>query len=242
MIGRILWFGLLALLAVVATAVQLDRQSARTPIIANSVPAPVRSFAQAQIAASYLRNGTASEALKEAELLVQRRPVPAENLRLLAQAQIAAGKAEQGFATIQIAAQRGWRDPAAQEAMLRIAIAAGDQEEAARRYTALFLKRGTQDALLEEFGVILFAHGESQAAQTMTQILAGTSRWNDTFLRRGVRVLPAQGFADILEAADAKGARFDCAVMEQASRQLASRDDAARNRLSMLVNRRCLGR
>lgn len=44
--------------------------------------------------------------------------------------------------TIQISSQRGWREPVAQVAVLRLALDADDKAEAAHRYAALFLQRG----------------------------------------------------------------------------------------------------
>jgi hypothetical protein len=59
---------------------------------------------------------------------------------LLAVAQAKAGNAEAAGLAIQIAGQRGWREPVAQEAVLRLALGAGNKPEAARRYAALFLR------------------------------------------------------------------------------------------------------
>lgn len=84
---------------------------------------------------------------------MQRRPLPADNLVLLATGQAKEGKPDYAMLTIQIAGQRGWRDPIAQEAVLRLALAARDKPEAARRSVALFLQRQTPDALLEELDI-----------------------------------------------------------------------------------------
>lgn len=239
MIGRAIWYTALLAMAALTAAVQMDRQSARVPSMAPSVPEPVRAFAQAQIAARALENGNAKLAVAEAKKLVERRPVPAETLRLLAQARIAAGETEQGALTIQYSARRGWRDPVAQETMLRLASAAGDEAEAARRYVALLLQNRTQDELLIEFGKTLFADGKEAGAQALVPVLVGTERWPNTFLRRGSRVLPAPAFVEIVKAALAKGASFDCAILREIPKPLAKRDEAAGAALGALIQTRC---
>lgn len=230
MIARLAWYAALLAIAVVTAAVQLDRQSAMQPFFAPLTPEPLRGFAQAQLARTAILSGSDQSALDEASKLVERRPIPAESLRALAQAQLKAGKADEALLTIQIAAQRGWRDPAAQEAMLRLAVAAGDEAEAARRYTALFLQNRTEDKLLIEFGDRLFADPKGVAAQTLVGIVAQTDRWGTTFLQRGARVIPADAFAAIAIEADRRGARFDCGALKG----VAGNEDLAR-----LSERRC---
>lgn len=210
MIGRLAWYSLLAAIAAITVSVQIDRQSAIQPAYAPLTPEPFRGFAQAQLAAIALQSGDADRAVSEARLLVERRPIPAETLRLLAQAQFAAGHQDEGFVTIQVAAQRGWRDPAAQESMLRLALAAGDEAEAARRYTALFLIRSTQDALLQEFGADLFSDVDGPAVAELAKIVAGSNRWRRAFLSRGARVIPRDAFAAIIETAAEQGGAFRC--------------------------------
>lgn len=239
MIGRWLWYICLLAIGTATVALQLDRQSALAPQLAGTVPAPARGFAQSQIAASALQSGDPRRAVEEAEILVRSRPIPAESLRLLAQAQFAAGQSEQGFLTIQIAAKRGWRDPVAQEAMLRLAIAAGEEAEAAKRYTALFLQSGTKDALLIEIGSTLFESVEDPAAQTLIEILSGSDRWPDTFLRRGARVLPETAFVAITREAETNGAEFSCRTLNDVIPVLASRNQDAAAQWVSFTDKAC---
>ena len=239
MIGRLVWYAFLLAAAAVTAMVQIDRQSAVNPHFASLTPQPVRGFAQAQLARRAIVSGTGVRAVAEAQLLVDRRPIPAESLRTLAQAQFKAGQVDAGFVTIQMAAQRGWRDPAAQEAMLRLAVAAGDEAEAARRYTALFLQNRTEDALLVEFGEQLFADPGGQAAQTLIKIVAGTDRWSTQFLQRGARVIPAQSFSATVLEADKRGARFECTALSAIAPGLERREAAAGAQLAELVRSRC---
>lgn len=239
MIARLAWYSALAAVAAVTASVQLDRQSAIVPSMASLTPEPARAFAQAQIAAQTLRAGPPERALVEARTLVERRPIPAEALRLLAQAQLAAGKEEEGFITIQVAAKRGWRDPVAQEAMLRLAVAVGDEAEAARRYTALMLQSRTEDALLTEFGEVLCATGDGAAARSIVDVLAGTDRWTNAFVARGARVLPPEAYAEIIAEALDKGAEIDCDQVQRILRPLGKRSEAATKKLERTLERTC---
>lgn len=239
MIARILWGICLLAIAFVAVGVHLDRETIKTPGLAAAVPEPFRASAQRRIAASALANGEAEAALAEAQKLVLRRPLPAEHISLLAQAQVAAGDAMQGTMTIQYAAQRGWRDPLAQEALLRLAIDAGDSDTAAQRYTALFLRRDTEDALLEELGALVFAESESEARSTLVGIVSEGDRWHNQFFNRGPRVLPPDAFAFIVSEAISRGADFDCELLERATRALEWRDENAGAQLAATVARQC---
>ena len=167
MIAGIAWRVALVAVALVTAGVQLDRQSEKTPAFAQSVPAPLRSVAQLPIAAYALDADNHAYTLAEAERLVRRRPLPALHLRILAQAQFVAGEADQSALTIQYAAQRGWREPLAQESVLRLALANSDMPEAARRFAALFLRRDTEDALLEELAPQVLAEPGSITAHTL---------------------------------------------------------------------------
>ena len=226
-------------LAVVTIAVQLDRQTRRTPELAVAVPELVRSSAQTRIAALALAGEDPDEALAEAERLVRRRPLPAEHLRVLAQAQFAAGEIDQSALTIQYAARRGWRDPLAQETMLRLALDAGDEAEAARRFVALFLRRDAMDALLEEVGPALLDDPGGEGRRTMTAMLVGGVRWHNQFFARGMRVIPSDAFAEIVVEASRQGTRFDCKTLRNVSERLKGRDEAAGEAIAEAAQRHC---
>lgn len=241
MIGRIVWFAALAGLALLTAGLQLDLHSRTVPAAAPMVPAPLRNYAQVQITAQALGNAEPAAALAEAERLVHRRPAPAENLAMLAIAQARAGQDEAAGQTIQIAGQRGWREAATQEAVLRLALAAGDQSEAARRYAALFLNERTPNALLETLGPAVLDEPGGQGQQTMVALIVGGERWHATFLRRGAMVMPPAAFSAIAGEALAKNAVFDCRVLGQTVTTLGQRDKDAAARLSAAAARRCPG-
>jgi hypothetical protein len=232
MIARIIWWACLIVAALLTTALQVDKQAEVTPALAPLVPAPLRDFAQTRIAAQAAAGDDTARALAEAQLLVQRRPLPAEYLALLAVAQAKAGQAEQSGLTIQIAGQRGWREPLAQEAVLRIALNAGDRAEAARRYAALFLRAETPDALLTELGPQVFDARGGPGEATLIDIVAGGERWHSQFLRRGALVMPPAAFSAVTRAVAERGARFDCTELARAAKVLERRDPSAAQSLA----------
>ncbi|MFN4020355.1 MAG: hypothetical protein ACK4IC_07550 [Erythrobacter sp.] len=239
MIGRIAWLGGLLALALLTTFLQLDRQSETTPALAAMVPEPLRGYAQVPIADAAVKGGDRALGLAEARRLVRRRPVPAEHLTLLALAQTRAGDVEQAGLTVQIAAQRGWREPLAQEAVLRLALEAGDKPEAARRYTALFLRAATPDALLREVGPAVLEETGGPGQQTLVDIISATDRWNEMFLRRGVKVMSPPTFADITAATIERGVRYDCGVLTQTLKALGQADPNAASRVRTAAGGQC---
>mgnify|MGYP002654723223 CR=1 FL=1 len=239
MIGRIVWFAALAAIALLTTALQLDMQSKKAPGLAAVVPAPLRNEAQAQIVQIALTGKDAKLAVTEAERLVRRRPLPAESLTLLAVAQAKAGQMDAAGRTIQIAGQRGWRVPVAQEAVLRLALGAGDKPEAARRYAALFLRDQTPDSLLQELAPAVLGEPGGLGQQTLVAIVVGGERWHSTFLRRGVRVMPPAVFSAIAASSLLEGAAFDCGVLGQSIKALKQRDARAGENLAIAASGRC---
>ncbi len=239
MIGRILWIVALLGIGAVTTGLQLDRQTETDPQIARLVPAPFRSFAQAQIAVDALDQDNPADALAAAEALVRVRPMPAEHLTLLAAAQARAGEAAAAEFSIGLAAQRGWREPIAQETALRLALAAGDKAEAARRFAALFRNNATSDDLLTTLAPQVFAEAGGPGRQTFADVLVGAPRWYELFLQRGARVLPTAAFAEVLGQALDGGAQFPCEQLKPTVVDLNKRDAAAAATLTAPIARRC---
>lgn len=239
MIGRLFWWAALACLGIVTAGLQLDKQSEVNPELARLVPAPFRNFAQTHKAANAAKGNEPAIAVAEAERLVQRRPLPAEYLTLLAVAQARAGKQQNAAMTIQVAGQRGWRDPVAQEALLRLALSAGDQAEAARRYTALLLQSSVPDDLLRELGPAVLSVENGTGETTMAAIVRDGERWHNLFLRRGPLVMPPAAFARIAGKSMARGATFDCLVLSRAVTTLAQQDRAASQALRTDALRLC---
>ncbi len=239
MIGRIAWFAALIAVALVTAMVQIDKQAETTPALAQIVPAPLRNYAQTRITAAALEKGDPEAALAEAERLIRRRPLPAEYLTLLAAGQAKAGQEQAALQTIQIAGQRGWRDPVAQQAVLQLALAAGDKAEASRRYAALFLQDRTPDALLLEVGPAVLGGADATGRDTMVAIVVGGERWHSVFLRRGAQVMPPAAFAAITANSFARGAQFDCNMLKVSVGALAKRDAGAAGTLRTAALKRC---
>ncbi|MFO6448149.1 hypothetical protein ACLBKU_13515 [Erythrobacter sp. NE805] len=239
MIGRILWTATLIGVGALTAGLQLDRQAERDPSVAPLVPAPLRAYAQLPITAAALQGTDAAAALAEAETLVRRRPLPAEHLTLLAAAQAKAGEAEAATFSIAVAGERGWRDPVAQEAVLRIALAGGDQAEAARRYAALFRAPATPDALLASLAPEVLGEPGGTGQQTFAEVLAAAPRWHAQFLERGPRVLPPEAFALIAAKVLLSGAKLDCGQLGTGIAVLRGRDAGAAERLATAAAGRC---
>lgn len=239
MIGRLIWLTALAGIAVLTTALQFDIKARSAPQFATVVPEPLRDYAQVRIVQKALAGDNTDEAVAEAEKLVRRRPLPAEYLTLLAAAQEKAGQREAAAQTIQLAGQRGWRDPVAQLAVLRLALAAGDRPEAARRYAALFLRGETPDKLIEELGPAVFGGPDQTARDTMVAVVVGGQHWHDAFLRRGSRLMPPAAFSAITVESMRRGAVFNCKVLEQSLGLLRSRDRAAADAIAVAASDRC---
>lgn len=239
MIGRVIWIVALVVIGVVTALVQYDRQAEKTRAIASSVPEVVRSVAQRPVAAFALDGDDPEYALTEAERLVRRRPMPALHLRILAQAQFAAGRHDASGQTIQYAARRGWREPLAQEAVLRLAIEAGDMPEAARRYAALALRRDTEDALLEELGPAIFSEPSGEGLRTLSEIVGGGEWWHGQFLRRASRVMPPASVEEIVRSTTAAGTRYDCELLSQVYRALNQRDEDVGTSFNAMVEEIC---
>ena len=239
MIGRLTWFAALLGIAVVAVGVQLDRQARKTPELAVQVPEIFRSSAQPRVTALAINSGVPGAGVEEAQKLLRRRPMPARHLRLLAQAHFAAGDNEASALAIQYAAQRGWRDSLSQEAMMQIALAAGDRSEAARRYAALFLIRRTDPALLEQAGSLVFPEAGAPERAVFAEIVRGADRWQNSFLSRGARVMPADAFVELLELSVADGTQLNCSGLEQAQRAIAREDERSAQRLAKLIDAQC---
>jgi len=238
-IGAIVWRTLLLAIAIVAAGVQLDRQTEKTPDLAEMVPEPFRSSAQHHIAVEAVSDGEPARALDEVRTLVARRPLPAEHLRLLSQAQFGAGDPATGVMTIQYAAQRGWRDAFAQDAMLRLALEAGDESEAARRLVALMLSRQASEEGLRAVANELLREPRGEARQVVSNIMTGAQRRRGQFVARGARILPPAAYVEIVETMSDRGVVFDCNALRGAGRTLERRTPDERSPLAGFMQTEC---
>jgi len=138
------------------------------------VPAPFRSFARTNLVGAILEERSPELALTEAQLLVHLRPMEAAHLRMLAQAQLAGGHQQAGAATLQIAGKLGWRDAPTQYGMLQLAMAAGDDSEAARRLAAVWALSEDRKTVAP-LAITVLARQASRAE--FTRLLKADPRW-----------------------------------------------------------------
>lgn len=186
MIARILWIVAIALIAVVSTFAQLDRTARTNPEYGAFVPRAFQSFSAANLTASALAQENGELALQRAAQLVEARPMRQEHHRMLAQAQLMLGQDEQAIESIQRGARAGWRDPMTQEALLRLAIAAGNDVEATRRLAALWAVSKTVEPVRPYASQVL----NRESAQTeMARLLKSNPRWAAKFNREAPRLL-----------------------------------------------------
>ncbi|PEQ10962.1 hypothetical protein B2G71_19275 [Novosphingobium sp. PC22D] len=205
------------MLALVATGVELDRQARRDPELAAWVPAPFRSFAQAQMVVIRLERGEHEAAIREADTLVRRRPIPAESLFLLALAHYDAGSDGVASQALAISGERGWRVPQVQLAMIRIALNTGAIDMAASRLLALW-SIGVDPQLLENSTrAVLAAPGGPEA---FGKIVAESRFMQDAVLRSAGGYTSSGNYARMVHAAIAQGAEFDCAVLQMNIRSI----------------------
>lgn len=190
----IAWLVALGFIAAVTVIAQVDRQSRISPEVARHVPEVFASFAQRHFTAQALLERNAESASKAARSLVAIRPMPAENLRMYAQARAIAGDEQEAATATILAAQRGWRDEPTQRAMLEIALGAGDHREAARRLAALWAQ--SQDrALIEPLANRVLAQEGARAE--MARLLGEEPRWQASFDRLAPELLIPAIRADI---------------------------------------------
>lgn len=220
---RLVWLIVLAIVALCATGAQLDRASRRQPAVAMLVPPPFRSFAQERLAVATVRSDLPDTALQTAQTLVRRRPIPSENLSLLAIAAERNGEREKSSLLVQYAARRGWRDSIAQQAMFHIALEAGDPAEAARRLAALWAVREDQVPLGDLTSRLL---STEQGRAAMASTLRTSGRWERAFLSSATNN-PSHELALTIALAARGGARLDCESIDRLSRFYRMRKAAA---------------
>lgn len=216
---RFVWFATLAVIACIATGAELDRASRRQPSLAAFVPQPFRSFAQENLTMANVRSANPKIALEEAQALVWRSPMPAEHLTLLAIAKERNGERDASARLVQRAAQRGWRDPIAQQAMFDIALAAGAPVEASYRFAALWALKEDQ-APLADMEQRLLATPQGQSA--LADVLVGGGNWTKAYLRSAAARL-GENSAKSIALALRNGGQFDCGAVSQLRPALAKR-------------------
>lgn len=209
--GRIVFSLALAMTALVASFAQLDRSARFAPELAGAVPPTFSGFAAEQRTRQAIAAQDGGLALAEAQALLARRPLPAEHLSLFAVAAAMAGEEARSLAALELAMQRGWRDPLAQQAGASAAIAQDAHDIAAMRIAALY------------------AIGEGDAASIFAAQLVTSAEGRAGFAERFARAGHWQGqvagalsdsadpadFAATMVLASEAGANLDCVQLER---------------------------
>lgn len=226
---RILWYGLAAVIAMVAYSVEIDRQSQNDPDLARMVPGPFRATAQQQIVAELIKGtsapgtGDPELALAEARRLVRRRPIPGENLFLLSLATYQSGDQEDGLRVMGLSGERGWRTPLIQQAMIEFALSNNMVDVAAARLLAIWSIAETE----EDVNTLKLAAPKVLAAQggpeALGKFLAASRFAQASVLREARSIATPDQFARMIGAAAHAGADFDCDMLEQQVWALAQR-------------------
>lgn len=218
-----LWLAGLGAIAVATVGYSLDRQARREPELARLVPAPFRNFAQEALVRRAVDAGDTTGTLTAAELLVSRRPMPGENLEMLALAALNARQDAQARQAIVTAAARGWRSPVPQLVVAASAFEIRSWDVAGDRLAALWKTLSldqrtftlTQGMLAEPRVRARFAYRVAGYQPAVQQFV----EWAGTGLQPDV-------LADMLSRLSKRGAVLDCDDLGRQAGNLASAGNA----------------
>jgi hypothetical protein len=225
-------WAILACAAVLAAALELDRQSRRDEGLSALVPEPARHFAQFNLARDAVFAGEQS-GYPLARSLLRRRPVPARNLEVFALAAAARGRLDEAAMAFSLGAARGWRARITQLVVADDAIAKGNWDIAFQRMVAVW-SRGLRDRTVTDRmnAIVETSPGREAAAKW----LAGSQRWQRYYTGWGTSALDPQAHVATVSRAVELGMSLNCADAGRALHNLLMRG-AARpaERLSRLA-------
>lgn len=214
---RLAWYLVLIAMALFASAAALDRQAHRTPELSQYVPRPFRGFAAEQLAVEAIRGEQAAEALAISRQLLRNRPLPAEHLRLHAQAALLSGEDEVAAKALTLAGQRGWRDPITQFSILASAMQEGNLTVAAERLAAFLAMGITEPIVMAQASVLL---ADPAGREAFARRLASGGNWQAGFVGTGLSNINAADLVDTLARAERLGLRPPCTTLAGLSQQL----------------------
>lgn len=217
---RWLWRALAALLAVVAVGAELDHASGTRAQLAIAVPEVFRSTAQATIATLALTTKDSATARAEARRLVRRRPMPAEHLFTLAVADLRDKHPQSFTRDFRAASTRGWRYAPLQVAAAQGALQNGDLAGAANRIAALWASAMDNPSTVPLTTALLT---RPDGPEAFAVPLSQTHVWASNFLASAATFVPPPALIHTVEAAQRRGARFDCDAIERLNEQLAQK-------------------
>ena len=235
---RWLWWAVLAALACVTIAAQLDRASQGRPELSLFVPKPFRSFAQETTALLALTAGDSAAARDEARRMVRRRPMPAEHLFTLGLAEMRTGHPQAFAADFRAASTRGWRFSPLQVTAAQAALANGDVKGAANRVAALWAADSGNALLPGLTKALLTAPGGPEAFAVP---LAQTHVWSANFLGALPGLVEAPIALRTVLAARHHGARFNCAALAAFGQGMTARGQVTAAQDLACAGRRAIG-
>jgi len=225
----VLWLVCLLVVGLVAAGLQADRVSLRRADLAALVPGAMRGVAHYQLINRALRLKSSEAAMKSARQLVLVRPVPAENLSLLAVAAASHGDGALAVRAIGLSAARGWREPLAQIAAARGAFQAGDIASAANRTLALWSTRRRPEDTISLLEQLLDApEGRAEIARW----LRDSPVLRDDYALWGASNLPPHRHGQSLALAHKQAIGFDCTKLGKAAFTMLHRGGAAGAKLA----------
>ena len=210
--AAILWWLLLASIALVCAGLQLDREARSDASLAPFVPTPFRSFAQEKLSLAAIAAQRGPEALEEATRLVARRPVPGEHLGQLAIASELGGDAQVANAALLMSAGRGWRFAATQYYVAGLALQSGEPGIAAERALALWIAGGPDEHTADMMGRMI---AEPASRARIADWLANRPDQVVAFTGWARNALPPAQVGEVLAAAGRQGAELPCQLQEQ---------------------------
>lgn len=223
--GRVAWTGLLLLVAIAATGLQMDRQTTHDNALAYKVPSFARAYALPFLARDAYENGDVEQGLAYSRSLVLRRPIPGENFGLLSYGLFQTGQADAGMAALLISAQRGWRSPFTQTTMVKLALQANDPATAAQRTLALWRTASVMPTTKALTGMLFDAPGGMKA---FTAGMLPRDRWGTDLLIWAIGTQRRVLQLEILSQAIAgRGMTVSCPRLVQPLRKLARTGSAA---------------
>lgn len=216
------WYGCLLVLALLATATELDVMSRYDVRVVSYIPGPFRNYAQTRVTEMALAGPDPRTALAEARTLVQRRPIPTDSLFLLASAYQFSGDEHNANEAFAQSTARGWRNPVVEQIMVATALQHGDIATAAAHLLALWslgIDTPERDSLTQQ---VLAAPG---GAEAYGKLLATSHFAQDAAMQGATTLVPTRDFVRMVHAAIVAGARFDCSRLTTQAGVLARQGD-----------------
>ncbi|RPF71538.1 hypothetical protein [Aurantiacibacter spongiae] len=217
MIAKLLWIAALLATGVVAVFAQVDRQVRYQPELTPLVPRAFSGFAAAQRVRTDIGTENWDAAANSARDLLLRRPIPAENLTLFALAMARSGQDEAAIPALEASARRGWREPVAQLAAARAALASNDATAAARRVSALLAVGELRDDALDLLAGLLRS---SEGREAFVSVLADRTGAQDYALTAMSARAAPRDTARTVTLALAEGVTFSCAQLRRVGQAL----------------------